>query len=148
MIFQRVNRSDPEKVFVVVQSNGTLIQDQCIQWELNSASVDGVKVRSIATGNEFSFVGVCDKAIASGAYGLVQVYGYRSTSIVFQTNTSQDTGLPLVPVAGQSYFSSVLTTLASNTSITLQPIYAVLAQSIISSAASGTVSNKIFIRAL
>jgi hypothetical protein len=148
MIFQRVNRSDPEKVFISVLSNGTLIVDQCVQWELASASIDGVKVRSIAAGNEFAFVGVCDKAIASGAYGLVQVYGHRSTSIVFQTNTSQDTGLPLVPVAAQSYFSSVASTLASNTSITLQPIYAVLGASIASSAASGTVSNRIFIRAL
>jgi len=148
MIFQRVNRSDPEKVFIVVQSNGTIISDQVVQWELNSASVNGVLIRSVAASNEWSTVGVADKAIASGAYGLVQVYGYRRTSLVFQTNTSFDTGVPLVPVAGQSYWSSFGSTYASNTTVTQAPVLAVNMASVASSAASAQVSTKIFIRAL
>ena len=147
-VFQRVNRSDPERVFIVVLSNETNVADDCCAWETASASIDGVKVRQPDTGVLFGFVGVADAAITSGNYGLVQVYGYRSTSRVFQTNTSQDTGNALTPTAGAAYLQSVATTLASNTSITLQPIFAMLGETIASSSASATISAKIFIRAL
>jgi hypothetical protein len=150
MIFQRTNRTDPERVFVVVRNNegAALNKDQTVQWEPASASVDGVRVRDMDTGNEFLFVGIVDAAIADGDYGLVQVYGYRSTSIVFQTGTSQDTGVPLVPAAGQDYLQSVASTTASNAAVTLQPVFAALLESIASSAASATVSRKVFVRAL
>lgn len=150
MIFQRVNRTDPERVFVVYLNNnsGTSAKDDTAQLELAAASIDGVKARSVAAGNEYSFLGIWDAAVTTGSYGLIQVYGYRSSSKVFQTNTSIDTGNALVPVAAQVYLSSVATTLASSTSVTQFPIFAVLGQSIASSAASATVSTKIFIRAL
>lgn len=150
MIFQRLSRTDPERVFVVVQNNSgsTMAKDTTAQLDLASASIDGVKVRVPAAGNEYAFVGIADAAIAANDYGLCQVYGYRSTSSVFQTNTSQDTGVPLVPVAGQAYLSSVLSTTASNVNVTQQPIFAVLGESIVNSAGSATVSRKIFIRAL
>jgi hypothetical protein len=123
-------------------------KDQTVQWEPASASVDGVRVRDMDTGNLFLFVGVADAAIADGDYGLVQVYGFRSTSIVFQTDTSQDTGVPLVPVAGQDYLQSVASTTASNAAVTLQPVFAALLESIATSAASATISKKVFVRAL
>lgn len=150
MIFQRVNRTDPERVFVVMRNNegATINANQTVQLELASASIDGVRVRDMDTGNLHAFVGVADAAIADGAYGLIQVYGYRSTSILFQTNTSVDTGVVLIPVAAQDYLDSVATTVASNTTITLQPIFAFLGESIASSSASATISKKIFIRAL
>ena len=150
MVFQRMNRTDPERIFVIMQNNegSVLVKDGTVQLELASASIDGVKVRMPDTGNLFAFVGVADAAIAVSDFGLIQVYGYRSSSVVFQTNTSQDTGVALVPVAGQAYLQSVATTLASNTSITLQPIVAVLGESITDSAASATVSRKIFLRSM
>lgn len=149
-IFQRVNRSDPERVFVVFLNNngGSTAAGDTAQLELNSASIDGVKARSVATGNEFAFLGCWDGVTTAGTYGLVQTYGYRSSAKVFQTNTSIDTGAVLVPVAGQLYMSSILTTLASNTSITIQPVMAVLGQSIASSAASAALGVKVFLRAM
>lgn len=148
MLFKRVNREQPEQVFISVLSNETCAIDDACSWETASASIDGVKVRQPDTGVLFGFVGVADAAITSGNYGLVQVYGYRSTSRVFQTNTSQDTANALVPTAGAAYLATVATTLASNTTITLQPIYAMLGETIASSSASATISAKIFIRAL
>jgi len=148
VIFQRVNRSDPERVFVVMLSNETCAADDAVQLELTAASIDGVKVRLPDTGNLYAFVGVADAAITSGNYGLVQVYGYRSTSRVFQTNTSIDTGEALVPTAGQVYLQSVATVITSTSDVTLQPIFAVLGESIASSAGSATISKKIFVRAL
>ena len=150
MIFQRLNRTDPERVFVIVQNNegAQINKDQSVQWELASASIDGVKVRDMDTGNLYAFGGIADANIATSAYGLIQVYGYRSTSILFQTGTSQDTGLALIPVAAQDYLQSVATVLTSTDNFTRNPIVAVLGESIASAAASATVSRKIFIRAL
>ena len=150
MLFKRLNRTDPEQIFIVVQANegSALVQNQTVQWEVASASVDGVRVRQMDTGNLHCFVGVVDAAIADQAYGLVQVWGYRSGSIVFQTDTSVDTGALLVPVAAQNYFNSIASTTATNAVVSNQPLYAVLLESIASSSASATISKKVFIRAM
>ena len=73
---------------MVMRSNETMSADDCAILETNSDSIDGVRVRQTDTGLLHAFVGVADAAITSGSYGLIQVYGYRSTSRVFQTNTS------------------------------------------------------------
>lgn len=144
MIFQRVNRSDPERVFIVMQANAANIaKDDAVGLDMTAASVDGVKITQPATGTLHACVGVADNAIANGDYGLVQVWGYRSTSRVFQTNTSIDTGNVLIPVAAADYFASV----ALTTSI-IQPIRAVLLESIASSSASATISAKVFLKAI
>lgn len=148
MLFQRTNRSDPERVFIVVLSNEAQAADDTVQWELTAASIDGVKVRQPDTANEWAFVGIADAAIASGSYGLVQIYGYRSTSRLFQTNTSINTGVPLVPVAAVAYMASISSLTTSSSDVTLQPVFAVLGESIVSSSASATVSRKIFLRAM
>ena len=152
MLFQRLNRSDPERIFLVVQANEALAVDDACIWEFASASIDGVKVRQPDTGLLYGFVGVADAAISANAFGLVQVFGYRSTSRVFQTNTSQDTGVALVPTAGQVYLQSVATTIQVSstiaTTVTLQPIFAVLGETVSNSAGSATISAKVFIRAL
>lgn len=148
MLFQRVNRSDPERVFIAVLSNETCAADDAVQWELASASIDGVKVRLPDTGNLHARVGVADAAITSGTYGLVQVWGYRSTSRVFQTNTSQDTGAILVPTAGAVYMATAASSTTSSADVILRPLMAVLAETIASSSVSATISAKCFIRAL
>ena len=148
-LMKRLNRDEPERIFVAFENNegSALVRDQTIQIDTTS-QVDGVRARQMDTGQLFAFLGVVDAAVATGAFGLAQTYGYRSTSVVFQTNTSQDTGVALVPVAAQNYLQSVATTLASNTTITLQPIFAVLMESIASAAASATVSRRVWIRAM
>lgn len=139
MIFQRLNRTDPERLFMVMQANETCAADDALILETNSDSVDGVKVRLPDTALVHAFVGIADAAITSGNYGLVQVYGYRSTSRVFQTNTSQTTGVVLTPTAAQVYMQSFA---SSNVP------YGVLLESIVSSSVSNTVSAKIFLRAM
>jgi hypothetical protein len=146
MIFQRANRTDPERVFIIVRNNegSTLNADDAACWELAAASVDGVRVRQPDTGLLQTYAGVVDAAIANGEYGLIQIYGYRSTSRVFQTGTSQDTGLLLGFSAGAAYLQSVQSTLGTGNAVGL----AFLAESITDQATSSTVSRKIFIRAL
>ena len=148
MIFQRLNRTDPERVFMVMRSNEACSADDAVALETNSDSIDGVRVRQPDTGLLHAFVGVADAAITSGQYGLVQVYGYRSTSRVFQTNTSQDTGAVLVPTAGAAYMATVASSTTSSADVVLRPVFAVLAETIASSSASATISAKLFLRAM
>lgn len=146
MLFKRVNRTDPEQVFIVVLNNegGSLSANATCQWEIASASVDGVKVRGVDTGNLYAAVGVIDATLADQTYGLVQIWGYRSTSAVLTTDTSITTGIPLVGVAGQTYLQSENSVYTSNANFTRTPIWGVLLESITTS--TGTVSRKVFLR--
>lgn len=155
MMFSRVNRTNPERVFMVVRNSegGTLNADAVAAWETASASVDGVRVRQPDTSHAGSITGVVDAAITDGSYGLVQIFGYRSTSRIFQTNTSQDTGAFLEASLGAQHLSTYASsqTVASNTtvSITHRPgPYFVLAETIASSSASATISAKMFVRCM
>ncbi len=84
MLFQRINRSDPERIFLVVKNGyatAALTNGQPVGWDLSD--VDGVNVTKMAAtdiGN--SFAGVVAETIAIGGYGLIQVYGYHSAVIV------------------------------------------------------------------
>ena len=147
MLFKRLNRDQPEQVFVVVENNegSPIVANQTVQID-HTTDVDGVKSRDMDTGALFAFQGVADADIADNAFGLVQVYGYRSSSQLLLTDTTQAAGLPLVPVAAQEYFASVVSSTASNAAVTLQPVFAVLLES--HTTGTGTVSKKIFIRGM
>lgn len=149
MLFKRFNRDQVEQVFTVMENNegATINKDQAVQID-NTTDVDGIKMRDMDTGALYAFAGIADRDIASGGFGPVQVYGYRSTAKVFQTDTSQASGIPLVPVAGQDYLQSAASTIASNAAVTLQPFFAALMESIDTAGASAAASVKVFIRAM
>lgn len=84
MLFQRVNRSNPEKVFVVAYnsySTAAITNGQFVNWDFITDS-DGVGVTmplARATNAGVGAAGVVASAsIAAGDYGLIQVYGYHS----------------------------------------------------------------------
>ncbi len=88
MLFQRINRSNPEKVFVAVYnsySTAAVTIGQYVAWDSLTDS-DGVSVtipqaRLLGGGVDAAGV-VASASIASGDYGLVQVYGYHATARV------------------------------------------------------------------
>jgi len=88
VILQRVNRDDPEKIFIVVKnsySTASLTNGQAVCWDWTN-DADGVSV-SIPTATEnvcggTDFAGVVAETIAHNDYGLVQVYGYHSAAKV------------------------------------------------------------------
>jgi len=85
MLFQRINRNNPEKVFVVVYnsfSSAAITVGQGVIWDF-ATDADGVSVtrpsaRATNAGTAAAGV-VADASIAAGAYGLLQVYGYHSS---------------------------------------------------------------------
>lgn len=88
MLFQRVNRSDPEKVFIVAKnsySSASLTNGQWVIWDWTT-DIDGVGV-TLATATEnvaggTDVAGCVAETIAAGSYGLIQVYGYHSAARV------------------------------------------------------------------
>lgn len=81
MILTRVNRTNPERIFIVAYNSyaaASLTNGQCVRWDYTT-DVDGVGVeRCTAASDGFPAAGVVAETIAAGAYGLIQVYGYHS----------------------------------------------------------------------
>ena len=105
MIFQRVNRSDPEKIFIVAYnsySTASLTNGQAAMWDV-ATDYNGVSVTkpvSIATQlGGSSMAGIVAETIAAGSYGLVQVYGYHSAVRVRTTSSTGSTPWKWVALA-------------------------------------------------
>ena len=106
MLIQQLQASTPDAVWVCGQnlSTGSLTGNTLVCWE-------GVIASSVSFGNGFMqpitsnlslFAGVLDADVATGAYGLIQVYGNRASIAANPaTNVSiSGAGLILGPVAG------------------------------------------------
>lgn len=107
MLFQRVNRTDAEKVFVVVYnaSGGAFTTGQAMCWDCGT-SADGIRVTTPATATLSAFAGLATAGIANGAYGLAQVYGYTaSASVKPDITTALAAGSIMLPVNGSADLS-------------------------------------------
>lgn len=95
MLFQRIKRADPEKIFVIAKnsySTASLTNGQAVIWDWTT-DCDGVGV-TVATATEnvscgIDVAGIAAQTIAAGSYGLIQVYGYHSAVLV---RTMTETG--------------------------------------------------------
>ena len=97
MIFQRLNREDAEKAFMIVQNvaGATITAGYSVVWD--TSAPDGVRVTKAATATLSLFCGVADSDIADQAYGLIQVFGYRSAAFVINGVTAIAAGNILIP---------------------------------------------------
>ncbi|MBT7628783.1 MAG: hypothetical protein HN597_03640 [Desulfobacula sp.] len=91
MLVQRIKRSDPERVFIVVKNGydtASLTNGQAVMWDLSDA--DGLNVTKCSTAlkRQAAFAGIVAETIASGSYGLLQVYGYHSAVRVDSSTTA------------------------------------------------------------
>uniref|UniRef100_A0A6M3KZA6 Uncharacterized protein n=1 Tax=viral metagenome TaxID=1070528 RepID=A0A6M3KZA6_9ZZZZ len=90
MLFQRINRSDPEKVFLVVKAGEALLKSRpvCLHFDGTDDGLDAFTVDAeVDTGYT---VGIADADIASGDYGLVQCYGFRSDVYTINGSTESN----------------------------------------------------------
>jgi len=102
-----VNRTDAEKVFVVVYnaSGGAFTTGQAMIWDCGT-SADGIRVTTPATATLSAFAGLASAGIANGAYGLAQVYGYTaSASVKPDITTALAAGKIFLPVNGSADLS-------------------------------------------
>ena len=100
MLFKRISRSSPETVYVVAKnvSGSTITAGYSAVFDV-SASVDGVRVTQASSTDLQAYAGVADSDIANNAYGLLQVYGYRSSIYVYSSTGSSAAGDNLTVVA-------------------------------------------------
>ena len=80
MEFQRPNRTDPERIFVVVRnsySTATLTNGQWCGWDIVTDK-DGYSVTKISGAIRAAPAGCVVESIPAGSYGLCQVWGYKS----------------------------------------------------------------------
>lgn len=99
MLFKRISRTDPERVFIVC-SNGyttaSLTNGQPVQWDMTDANGVSVTKPGTAFKRMAAFAGIVAETIVAGSYGLLQVYGYHSAVIVDSSTTADIyTGCPL-----------------------------------------------------
>jgi hypothetical protein len=150
---QRVNRSDPEKVFIAVKSNyatASLVNGQAVQWDF-AVAADGLSVTrpsARATGAGFTAAGIVAETIVSSGYGLIQVYGQHAAVRMREAtgaagNVESTPGRPLaLPAAGGVFALEGFAT--SSISVLVWPCAFMLAAT-----SSWTSSNKAaFIKAL
>lgn len=156
MLFQQLNRTDAEKVFIITRntSGGTLAANLPVYFETDAVS-DGNAVSQMVTAGNLLFAGINDASLANSSYGLVQVYGFRS-SVVTSAVVSSYSAVPgtrLIGVAGAAYlaYGSQLSAGITTEALLISGLdNFVIAMETIASAdgKSGTGNTMAFIRAL
>lgn len=88
MLFRSLVRSDPEQVFIVGYNSSAAAwaNGYWVRWDYDT-DADGVGLEKPAAQGAggvgyAAIAGVVAETIASGAYGLIQVYGYHSAARV------------------------------------------------------------------
>jgi hypothetical protein len=114
MIIQRINRTNPEKVFIVVQngSASSIGKGYPVVYEYDGTS-DGLSVTDVNTGaaaKNHLVAGLLDATLAAGAYGLAQCYGVRTDAPFprhgIATNSNQVVGDAMVLFTASSILSA------------------------------------------
>lgn len=152
MMYQRINRSSPERVFVGVYnsySTAAITNGQAVNWDFIT-DCDGVSVtmplaRASNAGMAAAGV-VASSSIASGDYGLVQVYGFHSSVRVRSLTIGIPAiakGRPLAMNAAGSVFCLESISTAS-TAIQVHPVAFAMA----ANASWTTLARAAFIRAM
>jgi hypothetical protein len=105
MLFQRINRTDPEKVFIVAYnsySTAALSNGQAVMWDY-ATDANGVSVTKPTAINSHIgapvMAGIAAESIAVGSYGLIQVYGYHSSVRMRTATTTGTTPLKVNAIA-------------------------------------------------
>lgn len=148
---QRINRSDPEKVFIAVYnsySTASMTNGQGVIWDF-ATDADGVGVTrptARATNAGFAAAGVIAETIVAGGYGLMQVYGYHSATRVRTVTGGTPAivpGRPLVINIAGSLFC-----LESVSTASKQIVSYPMGFSLGSTAGFTTIAKPVFIKAL
>ena len=91
MEFQRINRTQAEKVFgaCLNEHSATITGNYpAFFFAANESSNDGYRVQGNLTADLALFGGIADADIAAAAVGLYQCYGYRDSVYLYSLKTS------------------------------------------------------------
>lgn len=89
MLFQRLNRTDPEKIYAVYKNVEGATITTGYPVSVRNTSTDGISVViANATADYPGFVGVAKQDIANNDYGLATIWGYVDSVLVSSAGTS------------------------------------------------------------
>lgn len=154
MLFQRINRSDPEKIFVVAKnsySTASLTDGQAVMWDYVTDQ-DGVGVTKATAGvakhGGAVAAGIAAETIAAGSYGLIQTYGYHGTARghAGTGGLSAATGIPMALVDAEFALGAADVSQASTAVIRVW--YPVAFSMGLATSVYTTTTGKVFIKAL
>jgi hypothetical protein len=146
MLFPRINRTDPEKIWMCVKAGEALLIGRPVALHFNGTDDGKMGYTADAAADGTLVVGLADKAIASGDYGLVQCYGFRSDAQLYLgSNGSVDCGGILAVASASSGFLSMSVSIGAISAD--QPPF-VLALSASQTSSSGLVTGGVFIRCM
>lgn len=146
MLFSRINRSDPEKIFMCVKAGEALLVGRPVCLHFNGTDDGKMGYLSDAATDGTLCVGLADKAIPSGDFGLVQCYGYRSDAqVINASDAALDCGAILaVGSASSGYLYMSASVGAANAN---QPTF-VLAGSASKTTSTTLYTTGVFIRCM
>ncbi len=143
MIFQTIQRTDPDNVYSIVRnvSGATITAGYSVVYDI-SATIDGNRVSKPATASLSCLVGIADETAADSAYMMVQKHGYRASALVMNDiTTAIAAGDILIPVNAQWYlFRSVAGTGLSG--------FIMAGEAFATNATPAAANKKVFIRCM
>lgn len=86
MLFSRVVRTEPEKVFIVMKAVEALLIGRPVSVQFTGTDDGKLGYLADAAADGPTVVGLADKNIGAGDYGLVQCYGYRSDAQIINAS--------------------------------------------------------------
>jgi len=144
MLFKRTSRDNPEVAYIVVKnvSGSTMTAGYSCVFDVET-NVDGVSVSQADAADLQAFAGVVDADIANGAFGLAQVYGFRSSAYIYSSAGSSAAGDILTVVANEWGLTPATTSGSAKA-------FGFLAEAISASASSSQyhTTASVFVRAL
>jgi hypothetical protein len=146
MLFPRLNRTEPEKVWLCVKAGEALLVGRPVAMHFNGTDDGKVGFLADAAADGHLVLGLADKSINSGDYGLVQCYGFRSdASYICASNGSVDQLAAMAVASGSSGHLAMSVSIGAGTM--LQPNF-VLALSASQTVTAGIVTGGVFIRCM
>lgn len=102
MLFPRISKTDPDFVFVGVIAGEALLQGYPVCYHFSGTNDGKIGWLANAATDGPLVAGIANSAIASGAYGLVQAYGFRSDVPVMGASAFAVDGGAILGIASSS----------------------------------------------
>jgi len=107
MLFQPIQKTESDDIYTIMYnaSGAAIVAGYPVVWD-TTTDCDGNRCTKPATATLSCIRGIAVEAIASAAYGMIQVEGYYASAAVIN-NTAADVvaGNILIPVTGQWYLA-------------------------------------------
>ena len=125
MLFSRINRTEPERVLIIVKAGEALLDGRpvCYHFDGTGDGKDAFIVNE--AGDMTKAIGLADQAIASGSYGKVLAYGLKTNAQAFGgSNFSANCGAVLNIASASSGCLSMSVSIGAATAVQPNFVYA------------------------